>query len=197
MRHVLGSALNPIGDDPFVIAHIVNTEHVWGGGFVIPLGEKFPEAKQAYLEDDWLDLGLVTMVPVKIGDRPGWVAHLIAQEGIRGPHPLHLESLAKCIRRIQQTKIVTSKLARVHCPRIGCNRGGASWNEIKPLIPDDWIVYTLPAEMGRFPKESYESYEVGTIATATRVAIGDPVVGVNPTIIVHQRPDESEQMSLL
>jgi hypothetical protein len=34
-----------------VIAHVVNDQKVWGVGFVLPLAQRFPEARDAYLGD--------------------------------------------------------------------------------------------------------------------------------------------------
>lgn len=153
MKHILGSALNPVGNDKFIIAHIVNDKGAWGAGFVIPLGLKFPKAKELYLKLKQHRRGLIQVVDASIEDRRGWIINMCAQT-LGAPYPLDMDALKSCINVTEAFAQTVN--AKVHIPRIGCGLAGGKWENISKLIPDSWNVYTLLIEIGRFPDEDYE-----------------------------------------
>lgn len=150
--HRLGSALEPAGTDDFVIAHIVNDRGAWGAGFVIPLGQKFPLAKEWYLKGG-LKLGEVQFVPVTLAGRAGWIANMCAQT-LGSDRPLYYHKLIDCLEHLQNHSHDVN--ARIHMPRIGCGLAGGRWQIIANLLPAGTTVYTLPAERGNFPPEDYQ-----------------------------------------
>lgn len=157
---MIGSALEPAGEDAFVIAHVVNDKGAWGAGFVVPLGERWPGVESLYKEDfkvGLLKFGYVRFVPVSILDRKGWVANMTAQSlGTR--RPLSMVALQTCISKV--VRFAAENNATVHSPRIGAGLAGGNWDEIESLLKyrSDWFVYTLPEETRRFPKTEYGQY---------------------------------------
>jgi len=152
MKHYIGSALDPVGTDRFVIAHIVNDKHAWGAGFVVPLAKKFPASRQAYLGLHEHIRGLIQIVGVSIDYRVGCVVNMCAQTlGVK--HPLDYEALKLCIGHTQRFALNAG--ASVHIPRIGCGLAGGDWTRIVRMIPESWNVYTLERERDLFPPENY------------------------------------------
>lgn len=159
MRHILGDALEPLGTDPALIAHVVNSHGVLGAGFARHLRGRFPEAAQVYWQTAHqqgrdMPLGQIIVVPTTVTMRGQlrimYIAHLVA---MRLYHPVDLAALAECIRL---TEVEAQRLdARVHAPRLGAGLGLRAWSEIAALIPDSWSIYTLPSERGRWPDEPY------------------------------------------
>jgi hypothetical protein len=49
VRYVVGDATTPQGNRPMVIAHVCNDVGAWGRGFVVPLGKRYPSAKQQFV----------------------------------------------------------------------------------------------------------------------------------------------------
>ena len=67
--HVTGDLFARIRDitTPVIIPHVCNNIGAWGSGFVVPLGRKYPKAKEAYLEyynNNDLELGFAHHVVV-------------------------------------------------------------------------------------------------------------------------------------
>jgi O-acetyl-ADP-ribose deacetylase (regulator of RNase III) len=161
MKHILGSALEPIGRGNFIIAHVVNDRGMWGAGFVLPLAKKFPQARKEYLalknHKSWM--GGVQGVEVRLAQgesiRWGVIANMFAQVIGSRERPLDIDALASCISHVQDLSMSVD--AKVHAPRIGCGLGKAEWKDIAPLVPDSWVIYTLPNERHKFPEENYES----------------------------------------
>src|SRR5581483_10668877 len=138
VTEVVGSALEPRGSGPRIIAHVVpDTQKIWGGaGFASKVRRTFPDA--------WLhfkaatsgkgkapDLGKVVVVPV--GEQVS-VAHMIAQHGI-GPSANQRLSYSALEQCLSQVRTRAQELgASVHMPRVGTGHGGANWDVVKELI---------------------------------------------------------------
>jgi hypothetical protein len=169
-RHILGSALNPIGADHFVIGHGVNDQGAWGAGFVIPLGKKFPLAKSEFLSIKHPQRGLNQYIPVSIENgeviRHGFIANMCIQT-LGVPNPLDYDAFAKSIAGLDT--FAKQVKATVHVPRIGMGLAGGTVERILPMIPNDWIMYTLPEEVGRFPMERYENIDDFPSLTANKI----------------------------
>jgi len=145
--HVIGDATEPV-HKPAVIAHVCNTTGKWGAGFVIPLGNKYPKAKQDFLGSPTRPLNDVSIIDCGNGI---YVANMVAQEGTRahqGQRPLRYGSLHVCLEEVQ--KFAEGISATIHMPRIGAGLAGGEWPVIKSIIANtmkvDTYVYTLDSE---------------------------------------------------
>ena len=121
---------------PVIIAHICNNLGLWGAGFVVALGKRYPKAKAEYL--DWhrqrgsLSLTDIQLVQV---EKQVWVANMIAQNGVwtcKNPRPLCYESLELCLMRLRM--IAFEHNAAIQMPKIGTGLGRGDWKIIQGLI---------------------------------------------------------------
>jgi hypothetical protein len=140
--------------EPCVVAHIVNTAGVWGktksAGFVFYVEQRFPGVRQKYLDCHNFDRK-ASLGDVQFVRHSGFVvANMFGKEfGIKdGQPPIRYMALQRCINSVQ--KFAFDHKMQVVCPRIGAFRAGGKWNIIGPMIPDEWIVYTLPNETQLF-----------------------------------------------
>lgn len=143
---------SPCGD-PMVICHIVNNLGFWGSGFVVPLGKKFPEARDYYHQ--WVNLHgtvgdmLGTAQLVKVDTKPLYVYNMCAQTGIMAhstgdrsqvnSKPIRYEALVKCMRDLVTAKIPIQ--SHIICPKFGSDRAGGNWEFIEELIEEIWCPY--------------------------------------------------------
>ena len=154
MPHVIGNALNPIGDKKFVILHVCNNQGVMGAGFALALAKLWPSVANEFHiwheTNGFNELGSIHYASVTLGQRPGIVANMVAQtlEGHR--FPLSMPHLEDCLHNINYNY----PSGEMHLPRIGSGLARGHWSDIAELIPDRWNVYTLPQELERFPIES-------------------------------------------
>lgn len=161
LHHVEGDATQPLGTRPAVVAHIVNRGGIWGkdprAGFVYAVGRRWPEAERVCREMDaayrdrgeYIPLGQTQLIAVEEGDRPVWVANMVAQlaPGEAWP-PIRYDALTRCLREL--AGIALRLGADVHMPRIGTGLAGGDWAEIEGIIQRNLaslatvFVYTLP-----------------------------------------------------
>lgn len=116
-----------------LVAHICNNKGGWGKGFVVPLGTRYPKAKEAYKATQVYGLGTVQYVLVS-RDPEVFVANMIAQNGYHNknnPHPLDLEALRLCLRNI-----AGASTNLIQMPKIGGGLGG--------YVGDAWYKHVLP-----------------------------------------------------
>jgi hypothetical protein len=145
------------------IIQVVNDIGAWGKGFVVPLGQKYPNTKKTYLS--WaaqyknnLPQGevLYTFEADHIT-----VLNCVAQKGIYGEKPFRPESLETCFQFIAADYAFESEFSgyiqpKIVMPRIGCGLAKGSWTlEVEPLINKyfaelDVTVFTLPHEAAQF-----------------------------------------------
>lgn len=140
INYVIGDATNPQGNGNKIIAHVVNDLGLWGSGFVVPLGNKWPRAKHEYQQ--WAHgnaqsfaLGETQLVQV---EDDIYIANMVAQRGVRGPdytHPLRYDALGACLWILDTLAIGLN--ASIHMPRIGCGLAGGVWEEVEPLILEE------------------------------------------------------------
>lgn len=162
-----GNATLPDLDKRLVIAHVVNDVGVFNRGFAREVADRYPRARDQYLR--WasgqvpktlpFELGRVQWVAVGHQDVPGgrrgpwhhrWVVNMLAQHGLPNadnPHPLDLDALGRCL-----LKVAAGGERTVVMPRIGCGYGGATWDEVGPLVRNilgglDVHVYDFPPEV--------------------------------------------------
>lgn len=138
ISYLIGDATEPIGDGKKIIAHICNDIGKWGKGFVVPLGKKYPKAKECYLKSFSLFGG-----KLKLGDCEFIynddiiIANMIAQHGIYNKNnttPIRYGSLFESLKKVAQCAKNTS--SSIHMPRIGCGLANGSWNIIEGLIKE-------------------------------------------------------------
>lgn len=129
---------------PIVITHIVNNIGAWGSGFVVPLGRKYPQAKERYRASvDWAKttgtLGTTTTVIVE--ESPNVVVHnMMAQEGTGGVRPLRYNSLVRCLEdSASRILAVMPENTEIIAPAFGSGLAGGNWKFIEDLIVDCWI----------------------------------------------------------
>lgn len=153
------------------IIHICNDINRWGKGFVVCLGDRYPEAKMTYLKSvkqtGYHDLGTITHVKI---DNTLMVINMVAQKGITkdrgGIPPIRYVALKECLIKTrnmletiqaQEDLLLDSQNTynkvkiSIHMPKIGCGLAGGDWDVIKELITSelviigqfDCVVYTL------------------------------------------------------
>lgn len=139
IKYVKGDLFDYIIDkDNFLIPHICNNKGKWASGFVVPLGQKFPEAKYLYLNSS-LSLGTVTFaipfVDTAYGDV--YVANMVCQAFYdRKPRPLYYNYLVRCMEKV--AKWCLENDVDIIAPKFGSLRAGGNWNFIQDLIYDCW-----------------------------------------------------------
>jgi hypothetical protein len=150
-----------------VIAHVCNDQGVMGSsGFVVPLAQHFPWAKEAYVnwfKDNPLQLGVellgevgspsrgqTQMVTVKSKERQSLaygpkdmadrivVANMVAQD-LGSSRPLYYNDLVKCMEQVAHSDEIQSG-GEIICPMFGSALAGGDWRFIEELITDCWLV---------------------------------------------------------
>jgi O-acetyl-ADP-ribose deacetylase (regulator of RNase III) len=138
LTYLVGDATNTRGDDPKVIAHIINDATAnWGGaGFAQFVRQRWPHVQQEF--KSWAStnpkqfaLGHVHATEVQTNL---WIAHMIAQHGY-GPSlkpRIRYEALQTCLR--QTADLAMQLKASVHMPRIGTGQARGDWSVIEDLV---------------------------------------------------------------
>lgn len=151
-----GDATNPVEDGKVGIFHIVNSLGCWGSGFVIPLGQKYPQSKKDYL--NWYNNGQKNqLIPFMLGEvfttkisNDVYVFNMLAQKGFgfRNIPPIRYEALRECLIKVND--FAKNNLDYIIGPRIGANRSGGSWETISKMIEKyieiPVVIYDLPNE---------------------------------------------------
>jgi len=156
INYKIGDATNPESKNT-IICHIVNSVGAWGAGFVVPLGKKYPEAKQSYL--DFYTSKVITinkdgvqstkskklyMVPFMLGEtqiiqvEPKiYVANMIAQKmgDYKGKPPIRYEALEECLHHVCDAALALD-VEILSGPRFGAGLSGGDWNKIESIIED-------------------------------------------------------------
>lgn len=146
IKYIKGDATEPIiiGDKYSVICHCCNALGAWGKGFVVPLGQKYPIAREKYLKfikmtKEENRLGSVSFA--KATDNI-IVANIIGQYNIYpkdGKIPLDYEALEKGFRSVIEMFQTNNIPLTVHMPKIGCGLAGGDWNRVEEIIKNTFI----------------------------------------------------------
>jgi O-acetyl-ADP-ribose deacetylase (regulator of RNase III) len=158
LSYVVGDATRPQGPGAIVLAHVCNDVGKFGKGFVVPLGRRWPQVREAFFA--WhrgeapgappYELGQVQFVEAA----PGLgVANMIGQhDDVLGPGdvpPVRYAAMRQALRRV--ATFAREYAASVHMPRIGCGLAGGSWDVVGPMVEQtfceagvDVTVYDLP-----------------------------------------------------
>jgi hypothetical protein len=162
MKYIEGDLFDHVpneSDEVVIIAHVCNDIGAWGAGFVVPLGRKYPSAKEAYLRLDERKLGEVMFVP--IAGQKVIVANMIGQEGIRPKFegdktipPIRYEALKQCLHHVHDMAKLLQRQGnkvRIACPMFGAGLAGGDWDTISIMIGLIWSemgietnIYYLP-----------------------------------------------------
>jgi hypothetical protein len=155
INYLQGSALEPRGDGPNLVVHVVSDATPnWGGrGFAIALMKKWPNAQGKFRE--WavspkhLQLGNVHFCEVEAGIE---VATVVGQHGY-GPSAVprvRYAALEAGLRSVMSR--ATAKRATVHMPRIGTGQAGGSWMVVRELIEATLLAANVPVTVYDLPE---------------------------------------------
>ena len=152
VKYVKGDLFTQIREPSYhyIIPHIVNDIGAWGSGFVVPLGNYYPEVKERYLSDyelGWIKLGKTDFIYVPKGQIT--VANMCAQTGIgKTKKPIRYEALVSCMRTVVSHIKMDDRLneqmncptlpTKIIAPKFGSDRAGGNWDFIEELINEIW-----------------------------------------------------------
>ena len=152
LRYVEGDlfkSLDGLDDKTLVlIPHVVNDEKVWGAGFVIPLAQRYPLAREMYLMNTDLKLGHTQFV--NTGNVV--IANMVAQSFGKTP-PLQYDALESCLKAVATDAAgydsKSWEKVEIRCPLFGAGIAGGDWKIIEKLLKRHWktvpvTVYYLP-----------------------------------------------------
>jgi hypothetical protein len=160
LRYVEGDlfkSLDGVDDKTLIIIpHVVNDEKVWGAGFVIPLAQHFPLARELYMMNP-LKLGHTQFVTAGQDHATGAVvnviiANMVAQSFGQNP-PLQYDALESCLKAVaidaSEHNPESWEKVEIRCPLFGAGIAGGDWNKIEKLLRKHWkklsvTVYYLP-----------------------------------------------------
>ena len=137
LKFVQGDALEPHGEDPRIVAHIVNdTTPRWGGGFALEVRKRYASVQDFFIGEieqipDRLALGNTVFAEAS----PGLdVANMVAQKGYlpTGGRLVRYSALRTCLDAVAHE--AARRGATVHMPRIGVGQGGGEWTVVEDLI---------------------------------------------------------------
>lgn len=114
-----------------MIVHICNNVNIWQHGFVVPLAQKYPQAKAIYHQ---VPQTLEHVQFVLINDNL-IIANMIAQNGIltaQNPKPLDMDALKTTLEKVYHHAHLHH--FNIQMPKIGSGLAGGNWEEIAPLI---------------------------------------------------------------
>jgi hypothetical protein len=149
------------------IPHCCNNLPAWGQGFVVPLGNRFPKAKEFYLK--WgkhipkdaaeifgkvFDLGQTQFVKVtEIDTQRVIVCNMVAQDGVGGKRPLRYNELSSCMDSVAHEigGRWGDEKCEIHAPMFGSGLAGGNWEFIEELIKDCWLEFDIPVNVYYIP----------------------------------------------
>lgn len=133
------------------LCHVTNCRRAWGAGFVVPLGKRYPKARQKYLDfcdshvragGNPLDLLGKTQFVEHEGQPLVTVCNMCAQD-LDGKRPLFYNHLAACMTDVAKF-IGKRRPARIVAPFFGSALAGGNWVFIQELIQDCWLSKDIP-----------------------------------------------------
>ena len=138
IKYLKGDATSPITIEPnapIIIAHVCNNTGSWGAGFVIPLGDKYPKAKNNYINKNNYILGNVDIVKI---NNNLFVANMIAQDN-NALRFFKLDYNALIISLINLNYYALTNFNHqpkptIHAPKFGSGIANGNWNVIESII---------------------------------------------------------------
>jgi O-acetyl-ADP-ribose deacetylase (regulator of RNase III) len=157
ITYLRGDALEPRGDAPMILAHIVNnTTPNWGGGFARAVRFRIPQVQEDFKRWAELHRARFRLGESKLSQvRPVFhVLNMIAQEGYGSSSSprLRYAALQSCLIQLGHTAASTG--ASVQMPRIGTGQGGGSWEIIEELIRQEVCGRGVPVTVYDLPPSS-------------------------------------------
>jgi O-acetyl-ADP-ribose deacetylase (regulator of RNase III) len=152
VTYVKGDVTKLIGTRA-IIAHIVNDEGIWGGGFTASLDKATPAPRNAYKESyqDYRDSGSLFM-PLGLVDyvycRPTIIANMVAQHRTIADveKPICYKSLEHCLDDVADYATESNRPIRpVYMPRIGAGLARGNWDVIESIIDRVFTSYGIEA----------------------------------------------------
>ena len=141
IHYVIGDATDPIvrDNENSLIVHCCNTLGFWGAGFVVPLGKRYPKAKESYKQ--YIEKNgkghLADVDEVKVADNI-YVENLIGQSFLykqpNGQIPCNYLAIELGFRSIIEKWMAKTENYSIHMPRIGCGLAGGDWKTIENII---------------------------------------------------------------
>lgn len=148
IHYIIGDATNPIvrENENSLIVHCCNTIGAWGAGFVVPLGKRYPQAKEsykAYINKNGRGyLGEVD--EVKVADHI-YVENLMGQSFLykkpNGEIPCNYTAIRVGFKNIIEKWLAKTENYSIHMPRIGCGLAGGDWKTIENIIQETFIEF--------------------------------------------------------
>lgn len=144
IHYIIGDATLPIETEAEnrLIVHCCNTLGAWGAGFVVPLGNRYPLAKEEYKKfinenKGKSILGEVNEVPV---GKHLYIENLMGQSFLRkkpnGEIPCNYIAIETGFLNIIKKH---KENFSVHMPRIGCGLAGGDWKTIENIIQRTFV----------------------------------------------------------
>lgn len=150
-------AIKDFKNKDIIVPHVCNDIGTWGAGFVIPLAEHFPRAKNSYLSKIDYKLGHVDFVPIhqeKANNKIS-ICNMIAQLGTVSEvnsKPIKYWALAKCLKFINVINSLEN--AEIHTCAFGTGLAGGDWKVIAELLketfPGPINIYCLTREQKQY-----------------------------------------------
>jgi Zn-dependent peptidase ImmA (M78 family)/O-acetyl-ADP-ribose deacetylase (regulator of RNase III) len=152
LRIVYGDATSPMGDRPWIIAHVVNDKaRAWHGGFAAALRRRYPESQSAFIErvsKERPHLGDVIITQLEEGVL---IASMVAQAGFGASKTprIRYQALRDCLSKV--SKAAAERKASVHMPRIGTGQAGGRWSVIGGLVDEELVARDVPVTIYELP----------------------------------------------
>ena len=146
IHYIIGDATLPIETEAEnrLIVHCCNTLGAWGAGFVVPLGRRYPKAKEKYkkfIEENKGTISLGEVNEVKVADNI-YVENLIGQSFLykkaNGEIPCNYIAIEHGFLKIMENWSNKGKYS-IHMPRIGCGLAGGDWKTIENIIQRTFV----------------------------------------------------------
>lgn len=170
IHYIIGDATLPIETEAEnrLIVHCCNSLGAWGAGFVVPLGRRYPLAKEEYkkfIEENKgkFILGEVNEVPV---GKHLYVENLIGQSFLykkpNGEIPCNYTAIEiGFFNIIVKWFHVKKESFSIHMPRIGCGLAGGDWETIENIIYRTFIdIADVDVYVYDLKKQDNTEYEV-------------------------------------
>lgn len=174
IHYIIGDATLPIETEAEnrLIVHCCNTLGVWGAGFVVPLGKRYPLAKEGYkkfIAENGGTLGEVNEVPV---GKHLYVENLMGQNFLHkkpnGEIPCNYAAIETGFLNIIRKWLSYYEVFHnekqnfsIHMPRIGCGLAGGDWKTIEEIIYRTFIdIADVDVYVYDLKKQEDTEYEV-------------------------------------
>lgn len=125
-------------DEVGCICHVTNCQGVMGSGIAFQIKNEFPEAYEAYKEDERISEGLkLGNVSFSENDH-GIIFNMNAQHLYgAGDRFLNYEAFYNCLESVRDTYDIYDGVKPLGFPKlVGCDRAGGSWRVVKAMIDD-------------------------------------------------------------